>query len=100
MDVGDVDAKATRLSVPIGTSPTEEGITTALLSKVPAAARPVLARFLCALLKFYVDLAFTYLEINPVVVTANGEVAALDLAAKVDLTAQFDCAKMCALITS
>ena len=39
---------------------------------------------------FYVDLAFTYLEINPIVVLSDGTVSPLDLAAKVDLTAEFD----------
>lgn len=38
----------------------------------------------------YVDLYFTYLEINPLVIT-DTEVYILDLAAKLDATAEFVC---------
>jgi len=37
------------------------------------------------------DLQFTYLEINPLVVTANG-IYILDLASKLDQTAEYLCA--------
>lgn len=40
--------------------------------------------------KIYVDLYFTYLEINPLVVT-NDAIYVLDLAAKLDATADFIC---------
>ena len=38
----------------------------------------------------YVDLCFTYMEINPLVVTTDG-IYLLDLAAKIDATADFLC---------
>lgn len=38
----------------------------------------------------YMDLHFTYLEINPLVVTDN-EIFVLDLACKIDQTADFLC---------
>jgi ATP citrate (pro-S)-lyase len=41
------------------------------------------------LFKFYADLNFTYLEINPIVVTKD-TVIPLDLAAKLDSTAEFE----------
>jgi len=41
------------------------------------------------LFKFYADLNFTYLEMNPIVVTENS-VIPLDLAAKLDSTAEFE----------
>ena len=44
-----------------------------------------------ALYDVYVDLHFTYMEINPLVVTAAGGVFMLDLAAKIDATADFLC---------
>jgi len=94
VDVGDVDAKAVRLGVPVGTKATEAQITDALLAKVPASEQPLLAKFFAALYSLYVDLAFTYLEINPIVVVEGGLVTPLDLAAKVDLTAQFDVGHM------
>ena len=48
------------------------------------------AAFILALYKVYVDLYFTYLEINPLVVTPDN-VYILDLAAKLDATAEFMC---------
>ena len=51
------------------------------------------AKLITALYKQYVVLYFTYMEINPVVVTA-GKVYILDLAAKLDATADFVCRGM------
>ena len=67
----------------VATLATAEAVEATLLGAVSAVARPPLACFLAALHKVYVDLAFTYLEINPVVVLADGQVTPLDLAAKV-----------------
>lgn len=49
----------------------------------------IVAEFITALYNLYVDLYFTYLEINPLVVTES--IYMLDLAAKVDSTADFIC---------
>lgn len=49
-----------------------------------------IATFVAALYKMYVNLYFTYLEINPLVVTDSG-IYILDLAAKIDSTADFIC---------
>lgn len=90
VDIGDVDAKALRLEVPIDYKPSEEEVTKALLSQLPKNKQSVVARFICSLYNVYVDLYFTYLEINPLVVT-GGQVYILDLAAKLDATAEFVC---------
>lgn len=50
----------------------------------------MVATFVNNLYKMYVDLYFTYLEINPLVVTDNA-IYILDLAAKLDATADFIC---------
>ncbi|MGE5574761.1 MAG: ATP citrate lyase citrate-binding domain-containing protein [Ignavibacteria bacterium] len=89
VNVGDVDAKATRLEVPIGTFPTSLEIEKTLLGKVTADCKKRLAGFIKALFKFYADLNFTYLEINPLVVTKD-LIIPLDLAAKLDSTAEFE----------
>lgn len=89
VNVGDVDAKASRLEVPIGTCPTAVEIEKALLEKVSVDRKKLIAGFIEALFKFYADLNFTYLEINPIAVTNNG-VIPLDLAAKLDDTADFE----------
>ena len=89
VNVGDVDAKATRLDVPIGTFPTSAEIEKKLLGKVTADRKNRLSGFIEALFKFYADLNFTYLEINPIAVTKD-LVIPLDLAAKLDSTAEFE----------
>mmetsp|Transcript_30290 Transcript_30290/g.70695 ORF Transcript_30290/g.70695 Transcript_30290/m.70695 type:complete len:1129 (-) Transcript_30290:374-3760(-) len=91
VDVGDVDAKASKLEVKVGTQPDAAQLTAALLGGLPVAKQPKVASFVAALYRFYVELAFTYLEINPIVMVGTS-VLPLDLAAKVDLTAQTDCA--------
>src|SRR3989337_254733 len=89
VNVGDVDAKASRLEVPIGTVPTPAQIEKKLLGKIPADRKKRVSGFIASLFKFYADLNFTYLEINPIVVTKNS-VIPLDLAAKLDDTADFE----------
>jgi ATP citrate (pro-S)-lyase len=89
VNVGDVDSKATRLEVPIGTFPTAAEIEKNLLRKVPIDRKKRISGFIEALFKFYADLNFTYLEMNPIVVTEDS-VIPLDLAAKLDSTAEFE----------
>jgi ATP citrate (pro-S)-lyase len=89
VNVGDVDSKAVRLEVPVGTYPTAEEISEKLLSKISADRKVRVAGFVEALFKFYADLNFTYLEINPVAVTEDS-VIPVDLAAKLDTTAEFE----------
>jgi ATP citrate (pro-S)-lyase len=89
VNVGDVDSKATRLEVPIGTFPTSTEIGEKLLGKVTVDRKKRLAGFIEALFKFYADLNYTYLEINPIAVTKD-LVLPLDLAAKLDSTAEFE----------
>lgn len=48
------------------------------------------AAFIKMLYDVYVDLYFTYLEVNPLVITSD-DIYILDLAAKLDATAEFVC---------
>ena len=50
----------------------------------------MLATFVDALYRQYVDLYFTYMEINPLVVKSD-KIFVLDLAAKLDATAEYIC---------
>ncbi|KAF8931079.1 citrate synthase [Dissophora ornata] len=69
IEVGDVDAKALKLQVKVQDSfPSAEAIRSALLVNVPEAKHDVLVDFITRLYAVYVDLHFTYLEINPLVV--------------------------------
>eukprot|EP00408_Alexandrium_pacificum_P056495 CAMPEP_0171170584 /NCGR_PEP_ID=MMETSP0790-20130122/8786_1 /TAXON_ID=2925 /ORGANISM="Alexandrium catenella, Strain OF101" /LENGTH=217 /DNA_ID=CAMNT_0011635429 /DNA_START=70 /DNA_END=720 /DNA_ORIENTATION=+ len=67
VDVGDVDSKAERLKLSVGESLEASTVTEKLLSKVPSDKQPNLASFVMALFKFYKELHFAYLEINPLV---------------------------------
>ncbi|KAI9774313.1 MAG: glutathione synthetase ATP-binding domain-like protein [Geoglossum simile] len=98
VDVGDVDAKAEKILIPVDLSqyPSNEKIASTLLKKVPKGVHKVLVDFISRLYAVYVDCQFTYLEINPLVVIPNAqgtsaEVHFLDLAAKIDQTAEFEC---------
>jgi len=96
IEVGDVDAKALKLQVKVNDAfPTPASIQSTLLTHVPAAKHDVLVDFIARLYAVYVDLHFTYLEINPLVVLDPtpehpAQVYYLDLAAKVDQTAEFE----------
>ncbi|KAI1445726.1 hypothetical protein ABKA04_003310 [Annulohypoxylon sp. FPYF3050] len=98
VDVGDVDAKAEKLLIPVDLSqyPSNEEIAKTLLKKVPQGVHNVLVDFITRLYAVYVDCQFTYLEINPLVVIPNADATSadvyfLDLAAKLDQTADFEC---------
>ncbi|XP_061911585.1 ATP-citrate synthase isoform X1 [Entelurus aequoreus] len=90
VEVGDVDAKAQRLMVAIDDKLSEDQVTRQLLTHVPNERKGILASFIVGLFNLYEDLYFTYLEINPLVVTQDG-VYILDMAAKIDATADYIC---------
>lgn len=88
INVGDIDTKAVRLLVPIGDYPKAIDVEKKLLQKVLNDRKSLIAGFIEGMFKFYSDLNYTYLEINPFVVTGN-KIYPLDLAAKLDNTAEF-----------
>lgn len=90
VDIGDVDAKALKLEVPVDKTITTDDIEKSLLVHLAADKKKRVAHFVHSLYQSYVDLYFTYLEINPLVVTSN-TIYILDLAAKLDATADFIC---------
>ncbi|XP_035389390.1 ATP-citrate synthase isoform X2 [Electrophorus electricus] len=90
VDIGNVDAKAQRLLVGVDEKLGVDAVVKQLLVHVPDGKKGVLASFIVGLFNLYEDLYFTYLEINPLVVTQGG-VYVLDMAAKLDATADFIC---------
>jgi len=85
--------------------PSSETIAATLLKNVPSGVHNVLVDFITRLYGVYVDCQFTYLEINPLVVIPNehktsAEVHFLDLAAKLDQTAEFECGAKWAIARS
>ena len=102
IDVGDVDAKAVKLLVPTGVAiaTLKESVLTMLLKEIKDPKKKnVLLDFIERLFTVYVDLNFTYLEINPLVVldpsptSPTHQVIYLDLAAKIDQTGEFESGK-------
>ena len=87
VDIGDVDAKAEKMQVPIGTHPNDESLFD-LVRLVTEERQAKVVVFIKGLFKLYAALHFSYLEINPLTF-ADGKVLALDLAAKLDETAAF-----------
>merc|ERR1712176_1732252 len=90
IDIGDVDSKAKKLEIPIDVTPTDQDIQSCLLKDFPSEKVPMVVKFIRTLYKVYVDLYFTYLEVNPLVIT-DTKIHILDLAAKLDATAEFMC---------
>jgi succinyl-CoA synthetase beta subunit len=95
MEIGDVDQKAEKFSVPIGVIPTRQEIESRLVTRVPTQRKPFMACFIEGMYKYYVDLNYTFLEINPFVPICdhkicNGNCCAfpLDIAAELDDTAE------------
>ena len=98
VDVGDVDSKAKRMMVPIDQRPKAAEFEELVRAVEPPKKRHALCSFLELLFSFYASLNFAYLEINPLVVkedSTTGEVAVipLDMAAKLDECAKFECSK-------
>uniref|UniRef100_A0A8C1Z4K4 ATP-citrate synthase n=1 Tax=Cyprinus carpio TaxID=7962 RepID=A0A8C1Z4K4_CYPCA len=90
VDVGDVDSKALKLLVGVDEKISADTLKSQLLTHAPAEKKEMLTSFLVGLFNLYEDLYFTYLEINPLVVTKDG-VYVLDMAAKIDATADYLC---------
>lgn len=89
VEIGDVDSKASKLEVEIGQKPSKKALEQ-LVGKAAKEKQRMLIDFIEALYKVYADLFFTYLEINPLVVT-SGKCYVLDLAAKLDQCAEYLC---------
>jgi len=90
VDIGDVDSKALKLNIDVDHNLTEDEIKKTLLINVTSDQRERLTKFISVLYQTYVNLYFTYLEINPLVITKDN-IYILDLAAKLDSTAEFIC---------
>ncbi|XP_033630058.1 ATP-citrate synthase-like [Asterias rubens] len=92
VDVGNVDEKGVRLSLGLKNKPTDQVIKDVLLKSVDDAKKQMLSNFIQSLVEFFRDLHFTYLEINPLVVT-DSAIHVLDVAAKLDAKAAPLCKK-------
>jgi ATP citrate (pro-S)-lyase len=91
VDVGDVDSKALKINLPIDGQLNVNDLASKLLIHVAnQKKKEMLTLFITNLFETYMELHFTYLEINPLVVTEN-QIFILDLASKIDQTADYLC---------
>ncbi|CAI5734249.1 unnamed protein product [Hyaloperonospora brassicae] len=88
VDVGDVDATAKRLQVGIESVVAPDEVAAALFASVADDRKQLLAAFLVDLLAAFRALHFVYMEINPLVLVQD-QLCVLDMAAKLDETANF-----------
>lgn len=65
VDIGDVESKALKLDIPIDGQLSETEVKTQLLKNISADKLHFVTKFVLDLYRVYVDLYFTYLEINP-----------------------------------
>ncbi|KIK80546.1 hypothetical protein PAXRUDRAFT_36161 [Paxillus rubicundulus Ve08.2h10] len=93
VDVGDVDKHASRLEIPVDANlfPTRSDVEKLVGPSFVGQRRNALVDFVMRLYSVYADLHFAYLEINPLVVLDDGAIQYLDMAAKLDQTAEFIC---------
>ena len=85
------DEKVNEVHIPINMSDAdmEHAVKANIPADIPAANRASFTSFAIQFFKFYRDLNFAYLEINPIVMLDNNEMAILDLVARLDDTAGF-----------
>lgn len=85
------DEKVNEVTVPInmGDADMEHLVKSNIPSDIPASNKEAFASFAIAFFKFYRDMNFAYLEINPIVMLENNNMAILDLVARLDDTAGF-----------
>ena len=81
------------MKIPTGDIITSEQVKSHLIPEaMNQKARDAVSKFIYELFACFVDCHFTYLEINPLVY-ANDQIYVLDLAAKLDQTAEFESGK-------
>lgn len=91
MEVEENWDKVVEVTIPITMSDADmEHLVKANIPKdIPAKNKQAFASFAIQFFKFYRDMNFAYLEINPIVMLENNDMAILDLVARLDDTAGF-----------
>ena len=90
VDIEEVWDTVVTIQVPILSSINDIKIKEKLPKEIPEEEKEMITRFIKGLFKFYVDLGFAYLEINPMAMTKDAFIP-LDMVARLDDTAQFVC---------
>jgi len=97
VDVGDVDAKASKLAIPTGCNISEDMVRLELLTEVETSKQQALSSFIKSLFTFYKELHFAYLEINPIAMLPNNKAGCFDrLLFPVSILISWPCVVDCA----
>ena len=91
MEVEENWDKVNEVHIPINMSDAdmEKAVKSHIPEGIPEENKAAFGSFAIQFYKFFRDLHFAYLEINPIVMLENGEMAILDLVARLDDTAGF-----------
>jgi ATP-citrate lyase beta-subunit len=92
VDIEEVWDTVVTIQVPILSKIDDINIKEKLPGDLPEEEKEMVARFIKGLFKFYADLGYAYLEINPLAVSKAGFIP-LDTVARLDDTAQFVCGR-------
>jgi ATP-citrate lyase beta-subunit len=92
VDIEEVWTTVVTIQVPILSNIDDMNIKEKLPRDLSNEEKDMVTRFIKGLFKFYADLGYAYLEINPITVTKKG-FTPLDTVARLDDTAQFVCGK-------
>lgn len=90
--VGDVDSKANSLCVRIGKDLQDADIMKLLLEGIKEERKEKISSFIRAVFEVYRSCGFAFLELNPAA-WVDDSIVALDIAAKLDDTAHFECSE-------
>ena len=90
VDIESVWDTVAEIQVGVGQDIDQVDVEHKLPKDTPADKRTLIAGFVRGLFKFYRDLAYAYLEINPFAITQEA-IVPLDLVARIDDTALFEC---------
>lgn len=92
MDIEDLWHTVITIQAPVLGDLDDQEVLSKLPQDLPAKRKPLLLNFIKGLFRFYVDLSFTYLEINPFIFSGDA-IIPLDLVARLDDTAFFQSGK-------
>jgi ATP-citrate lyase beta-subunit len=92
VDIEEVWDTVVIIQVPILSNIDDIKIKEKLPGDLPETEKGMVTRFIRGLFKFYLDLGYAYLEINPMAITKAGFIP-LDTVARLDDTAQFVCGR-------
>ena len=91
VDVEKLWPKMTSIPIPVLDQIDDVDVASRLPRDLPVRKREILSEFLKGLFRFYSDLSYAYLEINPFILSSDS-IVPLDLVARLDDTAHFQCA--------